>query len=70
MYGWTREDFAKLLAIGNDRNDGNSLDASEESDINHSVHENDIQTHYDLNIDRNVAEENSFVEETSEMYHR
>ena len=75
MYGWTREDFAQLMAIGKSHFDGWDVDGTEDSESDtapaaveeseaHSMHSN-IATRYNNSYQFEV--ENTVVSDEADL---
>ena len=65
VYGWTREDFAKLLAIGRSNYEGWVLEGANEDNNNASASHNNVpRPRFSSILTRHEAEENSCVDDS------
>ena len=67
VYGWTREDISKVLAIGIQKRDNESmrLERYQENPITETQQEVESEINYSYNAMHHEAEENSYGSEDS-----
>lgn len=66
VYGWTREDFAQLLAIGRTRHEGWDVEIEDDEHDDPALHD-ESQVTYPSYLTRCEAEENSIVPDDSAL---
>lgn len=68
VYGWTREDFAQLLAFRSTNLDGWDVEVEDDEHNDASAPHSESQVRYQSSLTRSEAEENSIVPDDSALW--